>query len=374
MQFNFFHLMPYPDYPEPPNSWPVNNSAFSPERGKELYDTYIDTMAYAESCGFDWVGCNEHHFSPYGLMSNCNLIGAVLANRTRTIRLAMLGNLVPLLNPVRVAEEYAMLDVMSGGRLIAGFMRGIPHEYIAYNIPPDESRARQREAAQLIIKCWTEPEPFGWEGEFFQYPSISFWPKPLQKPHPPILVSAANEESAVFAAECRAMMGMVMLADFERARASIDLYKKTANAAGWEPGPEHILIGAHTVIAETDAEARDHFARAFQYFYGTLMRPQGTAQRLVLQKTRYFQDKQIGERFINRQATIRARTPDEMIDAGTILVGSPETVVQQIKRMKDELGHGCMNINMQVGNVPPPVVRRGMELFRDRVLPHVHNL
>ena len=127
MEFNFFHLMPYPDYPEPPDSWPVANKPFSPERGKELYDAYIDTMAYAEPCGFDWVGCNEHHFSPYGLMSNCNLIGAILANRTKKAGIAMCGNLVPLLNPIRVAEEYAMLDVLSGGRLIAGFMRGIPH-------------------------------------------------------------------------------------------------------------------------------------------------------------------------------------------------------------------------------------------------------
>jgi alkanesulfonate monooxygenase SsuD/methylene tetrahydromethanopterin reductase-like flavin-dependent oxidoreductase (luciferase family) len=82
----------------------------------------------------------------------------------------MLGNLIPLLNPIRVAEEYAMIDVMSGGRLIAGMIRGVPHEYIAYNVVPDESRERLREAAALIVKCWTEPEPFGWEGEFYQYP------------------------------------------------------------------------------------------------------------------------------------------------------------------------------------------------------------
>ena len=82
----------------------------------------------------------------------------------------MLGNLIPLLNPIRVAEEYAMIDVMSGGRLVAGMIRGVPHEYIAYNIVPDESRERLREAAALIVKCWTEPEPFGWEGEFYQYP------------------------------------------------------------------------------------------------------------------------------------------------------------------------------------------------------------
>ena len=152
MKFSFFHLMPWTDLEEAPAQWPASNAAFVPERGKELYDNYIATMAFAEQCGFDWVGCNEHHFSPYGLMANCNLIGAALSQRTSTIKLAMLGNLIPLLNPIRVAEEYAMIDVMSGGRLIAGMIRGVPHEYIAYNVVPDESRERLREAAALIVK------------------------------------------------------------------------------------------------------------------------------------------------------------------------------------------------------------------------------
>jgi alkanesulfonate monooxygenase SsuD/methylene tetrahydromethanopterin reductase-like flavin-dependent oxidoreductase (luciferase family) len=97
--------------------WPTPNRLFDPSRAHELYRSYVDTMVYAEQCGFDWVGCNEHHFSPYGLMANCNLIGGALVYPTKTIRIAMMGNLVPLNNPIRVAEEYAMLDCMSGGRL-----------------------------------------------------------------------------------------------------------------------------------------------------------------------------------------------------------------------------------------------------------------
>ena len=82
MKFSYFHLMPWTDLEEAPAQWPASNAAFVPERGKELYDNYIATMAFAEQCGFDWVGCNEHHFSPYGLMANCNLIGAALSQRT----------------------------------------------------------------------------------------------------------------------------------------------------------------------------------------------------------------------------------------------------------------------------------------------------
>src|SRR3712207_2837679 len=100
MKFSFFHLMPWTELEEPPTEWPVSNRGFKPERAKELYDTYTEAMTYAEQCGFDWIGCNEHHYSPYGLMANCNLVGASLAYRTSQIGIAMLGNLVPLLNPI----------------------------------------------------------------------------------------------------------------------------------------------------------------------------------------------------------------------------------------------------------------------------------
>ena len=138
MKFGFFHTMPWTLH-EKPLPWPADAGEFDAAAAEKLYRSYLDCIASAEEFGFDWLCCNEHHFSPYGLMANCNLMGAALAHRTTSSRLAMVGNLVPMLNPIRVAEEYAMLDVMSGGRLIAGFMRGVPHEYLAYNINPSES-------------------------------------------------------------------------------------------------------------------------------------------------------------------------------------------------------------------------------------------
>ena len=374
MKFTFFHLMPFDDVPDVAEDWPVSNKPFDAERAHDKYDEYIDAMADAENCGFDWVGCNEHHFSPYSLMANCNLIGAALVNRTRDIKLAMLGNLVPLLNPIRVAEEYAMLDVMSRGRLIAGFIRGIPHEYVAYNSPPDTSRERLNEAIELIIKAWTEPEPFGWEGEHYQFPSVSIWPRPYQKPHPPILLSGSNEESAEFSARHRAMMGIVLIADLGIAKRTVDTYFETAKAMGWEARPEHVMVGQHMCIAETDEEAHEYMAGAVKYFHQVLLGGPRTAQRLVVQKTRFFKSEEVGKGFAKRLATLHERSLDEMIDAGTLLCGSPETVVKQMKRLKDELGHGMFNLTMKVGNIPDPVVRKGMALFRDRVAPEVRDL
>jgi alkanesulfonate monooxygenase SsuD/methylene tetrahydromethanopterin reductase-like flavin-dependent oxidoreductase (luciferase family) len=154
MKFGFFHTMPWTLH-QKALPWPADTGVFDPAAAEKLYRGYLDCIASAEQFGFDWLCCNEHHFSPYGLMANCNLMGAALVYRTTSSRLAMVGNLVPMLNPIRVAEEYAMLDVMSGGRLIAGFMRGVPHEYLAYNANPSESFGRLREAIALI----TAPGP-----------------------------------------------------------------------------------------------------------------------------------------------------------------------------------------------------------------------
>jgi alkanesulfonate monooxygenase SsuD/methylene tetrahydromethanopterin reductase-like flavin-dependent oxidoreductase (luciferase family) len=372
-RFCFFHLMPYAELDESSDDWPISNEPFDPARGTQLYQTYIEQMAFAEECGFDWVGCNEHHFSPYGLMSNPNLIGAVLAQRTKRARLAMLGNLVPLLNPVRVAEEYAMLDVLSGGRLIAGFMRGIAHEYAAYNVPPDDSWSRLREAYELIVKAWTEPEPFRWEGEHYQFRSVSIWPRPVQRPHPRILMSGGSVDSAEFAAKKRAIMGIVQLENLEVARANADVYREAARSAGWEPQPEDVLVGLHTCIAETDEEAHELLSRAEAYFYSVLSGGPRTAQRIILQKTRYH-----GERAAKYQAERRARlkamTLDDRIDAGTVLCGSPKTVVDQIRRVTDAVGNGVFNVNFKIGRMPNEAVTRGMQLFRDQVLPEVRDL
>ncbi len=374
MKFSFFHLMPWTDLPETPSQWPARNSYFNAERGKELYDSYLSTMAFAEQCGFDAVAANEHHFSPYSLMNNCNLIGAALSQRTKSIKLAMLGNLLPLLNPIRVAEEYAMLDVISGGRLVAGFVRGIPHEYIAYNIPPSESRARMKEALDLIIKAWTEPEPFGWEGEFYQHRAISIWPKPFQKPHPRILLSASNDESAEFVGQYDAMIGMTLIIDLDVAAKTIDVYRKVSRAHGRDPGPDSVLLSQQTCIADTDEEARAHMRAGLEYFHDKLMRPQQDAQRIVLQKSRFFSDEEQREFFVKRLVVHKNRSLEEQIDAGSVICGSPETVVKQIARLRKHLGAGQININMKIGTIPDHVVLRGMELFRDRVLPHVADL
>src|SRR5262249_15782989 len=146
MKIYAFDLMPWP-YLDAPSHYPDSNALFDPVRAQQVYAEHLDQMVLYEDYGFDAIGINEHHAKPYGLMPSPNLIAAPLSQRTRRIKIAILGNLPALHdNPVRLAEEIAMLDCLSGGRLISGFVRGVPQEYLALSGSLDGARERLREA------------------------------------------------------------------------------------------------------------------------------------------------------------------------------------------------------------------------------------
>src|SRR5579884_2622653 len=176
MKFYYFHLMPWPHLPEDfderyESCW-VNlpNSIYDPEKGQEVYNEYLDELVAAEEFGWDGVCVNEHHQNAYGTMPSPNIIAAMLTQRTKRCQIAIVGNALPLrMDPLRIAEEIAMLDVISGGRIISGFVRGTGMEYYSLNVNPTQSRDRFYEAHDLIIKAWTEPGPFRWIGKYYKY-------------------------------------------------------------------------------------------------------------------------------------------------------------------------------------------------------------
>jgi len=196
MKLMWFHLMPYTELPEDfreknPSVWvDIHSSLFDPRRAHHMYNDFMDELEFAAECGFDAVCVNEHHSNGYGLMPSPNLIASALSRRTTDTALCVMGNSLALYNPpTRVAEEFAMIDVMSNGRLVAGMMRGTGNEYVTYNVNPSESRERFAEAVSLIRRCWTELEPFGWEGKYYQNRTVSIWPRPVQQPHPLVRIS-----------------------------------------------------------------------------------------------------------------------------------------------------------------------------------------
>ena len=374
MRFSYTHHMPYTGVTEAGQDWPVANKQFDPQLGVDMFNRYVEDKIYAEQAGFDWIGSNEHHFSPYGMMPNPNLVGAIVAHRTQRVGILQSGNIVPILNPIRVAEEYAMLDVISGGRLIAGFMRGIPHEYVAYNIAPDESYGRLHEAIELIKKAWAEPEPFGWEGEYYQFRAVSIWPRPVQQPYPRMMMSGSSERSARLAAEVGASAGFLRLTDFDAARHSIKVYLGRARECGWTPTPDDIMVGMTCCIAPTYDEAKQILESGQQYFFGVLSGGVRTAQRLVIQKTRYFQDLGAADTFIRRSQSPREVSFDERVEKGLLICGTPEMAIAQMHRVHRELGNGRMNLSLKIGNISDAHVKRTMDYLRDQVFPAVRHL
>src|ERR1700730_11788209 len=176
MKFTFFHLMPYRplDMAERHKhraAWVVlPNSLYDPRKGADEYAAYIDQLVYAEELGFDVIAVNEHHHNAYGPMPAPNRIASALSQRTKKVKIAILGRALPLVsNPIAIAEEFAMLDNLSRGRIIAGFVRGIGPEYHPHGLNPWLSIERLQQAHDLIVGAWSRPGPFEFEGEHFNF-------------------------------------------------------------------------------------------------------------------------------------------------------------------------------------------------------------
>src|SRR3954462_4504555 len=186
MRLMWFHLMPYTELPEDfrenhPSVWvDIHSSLFDPKRAHLMYNDFMDELEYAAECGFDAIGCNEHHQNGYGLMPSPNLIAAALARRTKDVALVVLGNSIALYNPpIRVAEEFAMLDCISGGRLGAGFPGGPSMDTnFAYGEVPTTLREKYYEGVRLILEAWQRNDVFAFNGRFTQLRYVNCWPKP----------------------------------------------------------------------------------------------------------------------------------------------------------------------------------------------------
>jgi alkanesulfonate monooxygenase SsuD/methylene tetrahydromethanopterin reductase-like flavin-dependent oxidoreductase (luciferase family) len=363
MRFCYFTPVPWPNLSARPEHWPFPNREFDAHRCATLFRDSLDLLIEAEACGFDWVGVGEDHMTAYGLTPNPLLFLSAVAAQTSRVGLAILGAPLPLLNPIRVAEECAMLDVMSKGRLIAGFIRGVPQNYAAYNIDPNESRARFAEANDLIHKAWTSTETFAWEGEHYAFPTVSIWPRPLQQPHPPVLYSANSTTSATFGATKRAMIGAIHLYNrdaIDRVGEAIEAYRVQAASDGWTPDPDRFVLGLQTCIANTDEEAFATLEPAIDYQYTVLSGTYNAEKRrIAAQKPGYGLS----------PTEERPPTLAERIERGIALCGSPDTVNTQIAALEQRLGVGTICMHMQVGNIATDSIRRSMVLFKDHVRP-----
>jgi alkanesulfonate monooxygenase SsuD/methylene tetrahydromethanopterin reductase-like flavin-dependent oxidoreductase (luciferase family) len=185
------------------------------------------------------------------------VLAAAVSQRTERVRIAILGPLMPLANRVRVAEELAMLDCISGGRVIALFLRGTPDEQRAYSADghadPD-TRGITQEATLLVLKAWHEREPFTWKGDHFNFESISVWPRTLQELHPPVFFSGNSNESVEFAAANHLNLA-IGFAPVQQVAKNVQHYLDCAAEVGWTPTSDNVLYRARALVAESDEQA-----------------------------------------------------------------------------------------------------------------------
>lgn len=377
MKFTFFHLMPYPYLPDdfdekyssPSLTFP--NKHFDPERGNQLYHRYLDELEYAERLGFDGIAVNEHHQSAYGLMPSPNIMAAALARRTERAQIMVLGNAIGIRgNPLRVAEEIAMLDHITDGRVVSGFVRGIGWEYFAHSINPTRSRDRFNEAHDLIIKAWTSDELFQWLGHNYEYRYVNLWPRPLQRPHPPIYIpGAGSTETMKFVAE-RGYTFMSVYAPTRVVRQWFDGYRRAAEEIGNVPDPGKLALSIPIYVGETDERAHRDARQHVQWLFHKGLK-QGPE---IVMPPGYMSLSSMRGLLKAGMKPFSEQSYEDLLDEGYVVVGSPETVRTRLREMHDELGFGQLIGLFALGDMPHERTLASMELFASRVMPDLRPL
>jgi alkanesulfonate monooxygenase SsuD/methylene tetrahydromethanopterin reductase-like flavin-dependent oxidoreductase (luciferase family) len=378
MEFIFFHLMPYrpldmAERAKHRSAWVVMpNTLYDPKKGAEEYASYIDQLVYAEELGFDALGVNEHHQTAYGMMPAPNLIASALIQRTKRARIAVLGRALPLTNnPIWIAEEFSMLDNLSRGRLIAGFVRGIGSEYHATGINPYWSHERFQEAHDLIVAAWTKPGPFEFDGQHYNFRYVNCWPRPYQQPHPPIWIpSQGSSETIKWASHpSRKYPFLVTFSAQDLVIRYLEMYREEARNHGYEADGNQLGWAAPIYVAETDERAKAEAARAIESLFNEylsmpweMLLPPGYMSLSSMQRTMKMR-KSLG--------TLAKRlTVDDLMASGTAVIGSPKTVRERIERVRDKTGFNRLVSMLQFGVLPDDLTRRNMEMFAAEVMPH----
>ncbi|MCL6593515.1 MAG: LLM class flavin-dependent oxidoreductase [Alicyclobacillus sp.] len=371
-----FHLIPYPGLPDDfaeryGTPWvKLPNALYNPSVGQEAYENALAEFARADELGYEGVCVNEHHQNAYGTMPSPNIMAAALTRITRNAKIAVLGNALPLrANPLRIAEEIAMLDVLSHGRIISGFVRGIGAEYHSFGVNPAFSHTRFYEAHDLIVAAWTRPGPFPWDGRHYHFPYVNPWPRPVQTPHPPIWIpSQGSTETIRWSAE-RRYTYLQTFSPIENVQRYMDQYWQVAEQEfGYTPQHGQLGWSVPIFVGRTDEEARDIAKPHIEYFYNRL---------LVMPQEYYFPPGYLSpasmagvlaaKRNLTQGGT--ANTIDALIASGRFICGSAATVRQRLLDIGQRLRIGVLAGVFQFGTLPHALALENLERFAHEVKP-----
>jgi len=384
MKLMWFHLMPYTELPDDfrdqhPSVWvDIHSSLFDPRRAHLMYNDFMDELEYAAECGFDAVCVNEHHSNGYGLMPSPNLIASALARRTSDVGLCVMGNSLALYNPpTRVAEEFAMIDVISGGRLIAGFPVGTPMDTcFAYGQNPSTLRERYYEAHDLVLRAWTEPDTFAWNGRFNQQRYVNIWPRPVQKPHPPIWIPGGGSvETWRWCAEMDHVYAYLSYFGYLAGQATMDGFWKEMDRLGKDRNPYRAGFLQFVGVAESRDEAYRLYREPAEYFYGRCLHVDprfANAPGYTSEATqRAGVVGQVAQVARMRRFDTLAREMDAIVEKGYVIIGSPDEVAERLKQVATDLNVGHLMLLMQFGNMSKDLAKYNTQLFAGKVMPQL---
>jgi alkanesulfonate monooxygenase SsuD/methylene tetrahydromethanopterin reductase-like flavin-dependent oxidoreductase (luciferase family) len=384
MKFHMFHLMPYrflpPDFSQRYRSvWvDVPSELFDAARCHELYNEFLDELEFADRMGFDGICVNEHHQNAYGLMPSPNLMAAALARRTTNAALVVLGNSLALYNPpIRVAEEFAMLDCLSGGRLVAGFPVGTSMDTnFAYGMPPATLRERYYEAHDLIVQAWTRPEVFSFNGKYTQLRYVNIWPRPLQQPHPPIWIPGGGSvETWEWTSRKGYVYCYLSYSGYKRGQQVMDGYWQTVERLGGDMNPYHAGFLQLVCVAESEQQAERDYAAHVEYFYDKCLHVwRGWADAPGYRTLRTLQagfGPQVGQAATQARQGLRWK---DLVEGGYVIAGSPAQVTERLGHVIEGLRVGQLMVLCQIGSMPKELVLKNTELLAREVLPHLRGI
>lgn len=344
MKFGTFHLF------QKPEGW----------TDVDVFQAELEQIEKAEELGFDAVWLAEHHFQWYGIATDLMVIAGWVAARTQRVRIGTAIVVLPFHNPIRLAEQAATIDIVSGGRLDFGVGRGYQAaEYSGFGISMDESRARFSECLEVILKAWTE-ESFSYDGQFTQVKELTVLPKPVQKPHPPVYVASwMTPETIKFAAE----RGFPILSPAglasDQIKTNYQLYRETLETLGRDTSSLELPALVHIYVDDNDERARQ-MGMEYSMRYGASLVTLGTPVQKGGQLAKDYEHyKEFGE-----PGRLMRETRQELM-----LFGNPETIARKIEWMRDELGVRYVMCWMNMGGLDRERVLRSMKLLAEEVIP-----
>jgi len=331
---------------------------------RQLFDEVLGEIEYGETLGFDSVWLPEHHFAVYGMLGNPLLLAAAVSQRTKTMKIGTAVVVLPFQHPLRVAEDAAMVDALSGGRLLLGLGRGYqPPEFHGFGL--DQSRSSQQFQEGLeILKRALSGEKFAHDGEFYSInEEVEIFPKPLQKPYPPLYMASVSRRSLGVAAQNNiSLLRAPQFSNLEAVRAAFDEYTGMLREHGHDPAKLDQPLSMRVYVAPTEDEARAETRHALWFYHllGTLV-PGAPGRREV--PAGY-------EKYPLDPKALAALTLDDVWERGTAF-GTPERVTEILKTYMRKLGAKHLIVQMRIGGLEQHKVLRSMKLFAEEVMPEL---